>query len=941
MVVLDTTAMMTIPPARLARRTAALLCVGCLLAPAFAQTPTLVRDIHNGPAAQPRSSSQPAQLVQLGNSVLFAATSTAGRELHRTDATAASTVLVRDLAAGTISSDPEHLTVVGGLCYFSAALPGLGREPFRSDGTAAGTIALGDLAPGLADSNPGAFTAFGGAVYFLLGNGSYDLWRTDGTSAGTTLVRKNGTASGDAVEVSMVVTGGRLLFGAPNPWVSDGTAAGTKPIATFAVREMVSLGQVAIAHDGVQLYGCTTNLAVPLGTTQSRIAGLRAAGGVAYFAEQRVDYSNNYPNYYEVLRRCDSLGKVSDYIVTPWNAQILGTSGADVYTYASQSGRWQVWKNAYPHVSIVNPPVHLGPGGDIYYPDSGRVLTRFVAATSQHVRLGTEPVARPSGWLTLPSGSILYPGLDPLRGDEPHLTDGTPANTGLLADVYPTPSSGDNESSEPQWLHDAAGLLYFSAVAPGVGREPYVSDGTPAGTNLLLDLVPGPASSDPGEFTTFGTLVAFSAATSGSSRQLWVTDGTAAGTRVLPGGDPRRLVVAGEYLFYQALSGSTYALWRSDGSYTGTVFVQQLGDSYAHPMVGLGRSVFFPVRGQGLWMVQGAGTPQLVQAGLVPDDYKVVGDQLYFGAIQPSGKAELWRVHGSGSGATKLVDMSTAGGSFVEYQHWDAANQRMFLWSLTGTRRAVFATDGTQGGTSKLPVDHSGGLLGARFGSIGQRTLLRPPGSLWSSDGTPANTTLVRRLWERAGESTEVNWNNFAIEVDGRKLVFPADDGWHGLELWVTDGTNAGTRILADVNPGAADGLGGSLSEPVVSGGRLLFPGSDPNAGAELWAVDLGAIAQPIGSGCSSALLAPQLTADAPLLGRASLVRIEHGGANRSGVALLGWPSPGFKHTAFGGGCTGYLDFARGTLALGVRTDAGGRWIGGFSVPNLPALKGL
>src|SRR6516164_4920736 len=38
----------------------------------------------------------------------------------------------------------------------------------------------------------------------------------------------------------------------------------------------------------------------------------------------------------------------------------------------------------------------------------------------------------------------------------------------------------------------------------------------------------------------------------------------------------------------------------------------------------------------------------------------------------------------------------------------------------------------------------------------------------------------------------------------GNKLIFEATDGTHGRELWITDGTSSGTRLLKDINPGSA-----------------------------------------------------------------------------------------------------------------------------------------
>src|SRR5687768_5542786 len=47
--------------------------------------------------------------------------------------------------------------------------------------------------------------------------------------------------------------------------------------------------------------------------------------------------------------------------------------------------------------------------------------------------------------------------------------------------------------------------------------------------------------------------------------------------------------------------------------------------------------------------------------------------------------------------------------------------------------------------------------------------------------------------------------------ASGRHVFFIADDGVHGEELWVTDGTAAGTRLVRDANLGPGHGATGPL----------------------------------------------------------------------------------------------------------------------------------
>jgi ELWxxDGT repeat protein len=100
-------------------------------------------------------------------------------------------VRVKDInpSTGSLVSD---LTVFGAALYFSADDGVSGPELWKSDGTEAGTVRVKDIntAPG-AGSAPNALTVFNGALYFSANDGvtGRELWKTDGTDAGTTQVK--------------------------------------------------------------------------------------------------------------------------------------------------------------------------------------------------------------------------------------------------------------------------------------------------------------------------------------------------------------------------------------------------------------------------------------------------------------------------------------------------------------------------------------------------------------------------------------------------------------------------------------------------------------------------------------------------------------------------------------------------------------------------------
>jgi ELWxxDGT repeat protein len=73
----------------------------------------------------------------------------------------------------------------------------------------------------------------------------------------------------------------------------------------------------------------------------------------------------------------------------------------------------------------------------------------------------------------------------------------------------------------------------------------------------------------------------------------------------------------------------------------------------------------------------------------------------------------------------------------------------------------------------------------------------------------------------------------------GDKLFFSAPDNMHGRELWVTDGTSAGTHIVKDINPGIAGSVNINFAFSAYAfNGILYFKANDGVTGHELWRSD-------------------------------------------------------------------------------------------------------
>jgi len=207
----------------------------------------LVKDIFQG-----TDGSEIAYMTASGGQVFFQAKKSASDvELWKSDGTESGTVMVKDIGVipggggGGVGSNPTHLVDVNGTLFFQANRLQLGKELWKSDGTESGTVLVKDIAPGTVPSGPSAasstpilMTNLNGVVYFSASSStgsSRKLWKSDGTEAGTVRVTNAANDLNDLVNL-----GGMLYFGATDattgrePWMSDGTETGTTRIADLA-----------------------------------------------------------------------------------------------------------------------------------------------------------------------------------------------------------------------------------------------------------------------------------------------------------------------------------------------------------------------------------------------------------------------------------------------------------------------------------------------------------------------------------------------------------------------------------------------------------------------------------------------------------------------------------------------------------------------------------
>ncbi|QHT67860.1 hypothetical protein GXP67_15035 [Rhodocytophaga rosea] len=201
-------------------------------------------------AVSPNSNSRLSpELVNVNNLLYFFSAS--GKQLWKSDGTATGTVLVKDGFTNNQFSNQEFiyhplkLTSSGGMLYFTYGSKENGRELWKSDGTNAGTILVKDITQGSdyysASTNFRGMHDLNGVLYFIISSTKgniekNELWKSNGTASGTVAVKDLGPVTNEfnSYVESIKSAGNKLFFTIKNStygnelWKSDGTTAGTK-----------------------------------------------------------------------------------------------------------------------------------------------------------------------------------------------------------------------------------------------------------------------------------------------------------------------------------------------------------------------------------------------------------------------------------------------------------------------------------------------------------------------------------------------------------------------------------------------------------------------------------------------------------------------------------------------------------------------------------------
>lgn len=839
--------------------------------PAVGERASLVADLHSGTGANPSSNSW--LFTRVGQRAVFFAEDSAGFGLWTTNGTPAGT---RQLLSNAWPA--ESVGRVGG-SYLWFAAQGDDLALWRTGGTPATTLPLvEDLVGPDSEDYPIPWVVHGGKLYFFRLRKSLQLWTSDG--AGTRLAARLPQVDGRPMWVASS-QGVVFFFTAwvhPIPydthhsydhwalWRSDGTAAGTRLVATLP-------DDVSAIYSTTRrlLFWCSGQLWASDGTARgtSAIFGpprdpdfgihlfLGTAGDKLYFVGYQTPSGSP-----ERLWASDGTRRgtraLSPAAPAGWQAAVLGDR---IFFVASDGVHGnELWSSRGTPETTAQ-VMDLCPGSCSAFTDydssfavaGGKIF--FLAETPAHgkelfVSDGTAAGTRqihdlcpgPCGFtaaLRSEGGEVYFYGRDPAHGVELWASDGTDAGTRRLTDFAPADPFESTTTPQFPSLAVLGSRVVTSGYDPQSGWEPWIFNRDGSGGELLADIHHGgEPGSDLVNPVAVGDRLLLTDVLADGTAAVWSTQGSAATTVKL--GEMQSQLLSGEPRISPA-GALAYLnlgeLWKTDGTPGGTARLTSLGPGreVTSAVVSLAGQAFFAVSDSAfateLWSTDGtpAGTrPRGITLPFFIHDLTAIGDRLYFWGNDGQSGWEIWTADASLTGIRRLTDLDDHLGmeppGFAR-----SGNLVYFLLPELWGGSSLWRTDGTREGTAQVPNPRGAGgeqkpvaFLPRTDGTL----LLLTHNGLWRTDGTAAGTVLLRDFGTYA-------WMPELIPGDGSSALVLAVSS-DSVRLYGTDGTPQGTTQRIDFSR-----LGLAYVSGITrAGGHLFFAAGSDWDDNELWTSD-------------------------------------------------------------------------------------------------------
>lgn len=650
-----------------------------------------------------------------------------------------------------------------------------GEELWRSDGTDAGTYMVKDLYPGPKSSLPNQFLVLNNILYFTVKTDKgLSLCRSDGSESGTFILK-----TFDDNEVSGIwnLTGGINKFcftvnfrdGSIELWKSDGSESGT----------------------------LTIEKNLPFGTSSTGFGSL-------YFFKERLYYTKYLDSGKFQIYSTDEVPGNSIMLkewtfLSSFHRTVSFFSLANELYFASQvetlKGIWKIDSDNGTVLNITNQDVYTSRNPiqlqDNFYFFDSHSLWKTNGTYDGTIKIKTfdRSLDEEYPFLEKTSNYLYFKYKNSSsQGKELWRTDGTLAGTIMVKDI--NPGYRTSNISFPTVLDNH---LFFTVSTSESGREIWRSDGTDAGTNLLFETLPGSNSLVPHALFVFKSKLHFF----DKQLRVWTSSGTENSTKLSLVNEPLNIasnpnnwISFKGNTFFTATNGISdyYGLWRTNGLEDGTILVNDWtcncplskNNNY---LFFLSESTIKSYDGINFRDIWHYGNGNARGAKFLSTS---IPDKVIFSAFDDSHFNKLYRSDGSTGSTVLIKDLYPNEEIYFE----NPVEHNGIVYFTTRDKTELWKTDGTYEGTLLLkdslkiedPLISSNGVL--YFSSI-FRNNGKQDHELWKTDGTAQGTVIVY-------DSPEYNQTKSNLIAIGN-LVYYINWEIPLYQLYRSDGTPKGT----------------------------------------------------------------------------------------------------------------------------------------------------